>query len=384
MFQELVVHQTLMSRTKVLHITYDMRIGGTEMVIKNLIEGSDPEIFDMSIFCIEKPIGPWGIELQNKGIKITAQARQPGFDIPLIFAIRKHIKTQDIDVLHCHQYTPWVFGVLAAFGTKTQVIFTEHGRFYPDFSSWKRKLINPWLCKITNQITAISKATKQALVEYENIPDNRIDVIYNGISPLVVNSAEVDNIKKELDIGKDKFVFGTVARLDPIKNHQMMLKAFKLVKKQNSDAILVIVGDGEEKQHIMASIESLNLQDDVLLTGYKTNPAAYLAMFDVFLLSSLSEGTSMTLLESMSLSKPCVVTDAGGNKEIIINNENGFVSENDDAQAFADSMSKFITNQTLREEMSERSLVRYQQLFSDNIMNKLFSNLYLGQENAER
>jgi glycosyltransferase involved in cell wall biosynthesis len=373
-----------MNRTKVLHITYDMRIGGTEMVIKNLIEGSDHDLFDMSIFCIEEPIGPWGIDLQNSGLQISSKARQPGFDTSLITAIRQHIKHNKIDIIHCHQYTPWVYGVLAALGTKTKVIFTEHGRFYPDFSSTKRKLINPWLCKITNQITAISKATKQALEEYENIPESRIEVIYNGIRPLIVNSAEVENIKKELDIGKDKFVFGTVARLDPIKNHKMMLNAFKLVKNQHSDALLVIVGDGEEKQSIMASIESLNLQNDVLLTGYKTNPAAYLAMFDVFLLSSLSEGTSMTLLESMSLSKPCVVTDAGGNKEIIINNENGFVTVNNDAQAFAGSMLKLITNQTLREKMSAQSLIKFQQLFSDNIMNKHFSNIYLGQKNAKR
>jgi len=199
-----------------------------------------------------------------------------------------------------------------------------------------------------------------------------------------MNSAEIENIKNELGIGKEKFIFGTVARLDPIKNHQMMLNAFKLVKNQHSDALLVIVGDGEEKQRIMASIESLNLQNDVLLTGYKTNPTAYLAMFDTFLLSSLSEGTSMTLLESMSLSKPCVVTDAGGNKEIIINNINGFVSENDNAQAFASCMLKLLANQELREEMSAQSLSRFQQLFSDKIMNEHFSNLYLGQKNAKR
>jgi glycosyltransferase involved in cell wall biosynthesis len=371
-------------KLKIAHITFDMRIGGTEMVIKNLIEGSDKNLFEMSIFCIEQPIGPWGLELQKNGIQIVAKARKPGFDLSLIFAIRKYIKHNKIGVIHCHQYTPWVYGVLAAFGTRTKVIFTEHGRFYPDFSSWKRKLINPWLCKITNNIKSISKATKQALIEYENIPSKRIEVIYNGISPLTCDTSEVETIKVELGIKNNTLVFGTVARLDPIKNHQMMLKAFKLVKTKHQDSKLIIVGDGEEKQSIIDTIKSLNLQNDVVLTGYKTNPTAYLAMFDIFLLSSLSEGTSMTLLESMSLSKPCVVTDAGGNKEIIVNNKNGFVSENDDAQAFADSMLKLLSNQSLREEMSGQSLVRFQQLFSDNLMNKHFCNLYLGQTNANQ
>ena len=144
-----------------------MRIGGTEMVIKNLIEGSDSAIFDMSIFCIETPIGPWGIEMQNAGLPVKATKRKPGFDTSLILAIRTHLKHNKIDLIHCHQYTPWVYGVLAAFGTRTKVIFTEHGRFHPDSSSWKRKLINPWLCRITTRITAISKATKQSLVDFK-------------------------------------------------------------------------------------------------------------------------------------------------------------------------------------------------------------------------
>ena len=228
-----------------MHLTYDMRIGGTEMVIKNLIEGSDSSLFDMSIYCIETPIGPWGIDMQNAGLAITSKARKPGFDISLIFAIRKHIKTYNIDLLHCHQYTPWVYGVLAAFGTKTKVIFTEHGRFYPDSSTWKRKLINPWLCRITTHITAISKATKQALIDYENVPEARIDVIYNGIQPLKVDLARTPALRQKLNIPNNSLILGTIARLDPIKNHKMMLDAFAKVIKSHPETVLVIVGEGE-------------------------------------------------------------------------------------------------------------------------------------------
>ena len=103
---------------------------------------------------------------------METKACQPGFDTSLIAAIRRHIKTNNIDIIHCHQYTPWVYGVLAAFGTKTKVVFTEHGRFYPDTSSRKRKLLNPLLHKLTTATTAISSATKQALVEFENIKEN--------------------------------------------------------------------------------------------------------------------------------------------------------------------------------------------------------------------
>ena len=96
-------------RRRVLHITFDMHIGGTEQVIKNLVEGSDKTLFEMSIFCLEQPIGPFGEMLLKQGINIQGVQRKQGFDISLIKAIRQHVIMHQIDVLHCHQYTPWVF-----------------------------------------------------------------------------------------------------------------------------------------------------------------------------------------------------------------------------------------------------------------------------------
>lgn len=356
-----------------------MRIGGTEMVIKNLIEGSDSSIFEMSIFCIEEPIGPWGVDLQNNGLKIVAKARQPGFDVSLIFAIRKHLIDNQIDVVHCHQYTPWVYGVLAALGTKARVIFTEHGRFYPDSSSWKRKLINPWLCRITNYITSISQATKQALIEYENIPENRINVLYNGIKSPKVELFQTSQLRKELKITDSTFVLGTIARLDPIKNHKMMLEAFALVLKVYPDSVLIIVGDGEEMHNIEKQIQKLDIKNKVILPGYDPQPQHYLALMDIFLLSSLSEGTSMTLLEAMALKKPCVVTDAGGNKEVIKNRDNGFVTENDDAIAFAIAIQSLLSDNTLRQKMAQNALARFAHHFSEKSMNLAYTQLYKGE-----
>jgi glycosyltransferase involved in cell wall biosynthesis len=358
-----------------MHLTYDMRIGGTEMVIKSLIEGSDPQQFEMSIFCIEAPIGPWGIELQNSGIKISTVERKPSFDMSLLFALRNHIKENKIDVIHCHQYTPWVYGVLAAFGTKTRVVFTEHGRFYPDSSSWKRKLINPWLCKITDHIISISKATKQALVEFENIPEGRIEVVYNGISAPIVCPNKVISLKHKLGIANNTTVLGTISRLDPIKNHLMMLDAFALVLKERSNMVLIIVGDGEESENIKRRISELGIIDKVIMPGYDPQPQHYLALMDIFLLSSLSEGTSMTLLEAMALSKPCVVTDAGGNREVVINNVTGKVTKNNDPIDFANNILLTLSSD-VHQEFAKKALEVFQRKFHKNSMIKNYAALW--------
>ncbi|PKI02365.1 glycosyltransferase [Glaciecola sp. 33A] len=366
-----------MNKKKILHVTYDMRIGGTEMVIKNIIEGVDTAKFQMSIFCIEQPIGPWGQELEANGTTIHSKNRKEGFDFSMIASIRKVLTSEKIDVIHCHQYSPWVYGVIAAIGLHTKVIFTEHGRFYPDSSSWKRKFVNPILSFFTDSITTISKATKQALVDYEFLSANKIDIIYNGIKALKTTSVEERQaLKSELFISDDDIVLGTVARLDPIKNHAMMLDAFNSVLKNYPSAKLVIVGDGELSTALKEQCNELNISDKVIFTGYITNPSNYIQIFDIFLLSSLSEGTSMTLLEAMSVGKPCVVTDAGGNSEIISNESNGLVTENKICKSFSLAIEELMLNEAKRLLMGNRGFKRYEQFFSSMKMSSEYMRHY--------
>ena len=101
-----------------------MQIGGTEQVIRNLIEASDRSRLKHSLFCLEQPLGPWGLELQSMGVPVGCADRRAGFDIRLISSLRDFLKKQSVDVVHCHQYTPWVYGALAALGMPAQVIFT--------------------------------------------------------------------------------------------------------------------------------------------------------------------------------------------------------------------------------------------------------------------
>lgn len=369
-----------MPKLKILHVTFDMRIGGTETVIKNLVEGIDSEQFDVEILCIEPNLGPFGEQLQQQGVKITNLNWVGGFDTKLIKAIRQYIKQNNIDILHCHQYTPWVYGTLAAAFSNVKVLFTEHGRFYPDSSSWKRKFVNPVLMAFTSYVTSISAATKQALVEYEFLPEKRIDVIYNGIQPLVQQSEEVEKLKQQYSLPDDAIIMGTVARLDPIKNQTMMLTAFSKVLTTHGNAYLMIVGDGEERDKLENLVDVLDIRANVIFTGYVAKPVNHIALMDAFLLSSLSEGTSMTLLEAMSLKKPCVVTNAGGNPEIIIDDYNGKVTENDDVEAFASGITKLFAEKETIHLYGENSLVRFNEYFHQQVMNQRFAQLYRGEK----
>lgn len=362
-------------KLNVLHLTYDMRIGGTEQVIMNLVDGMCDQ-FSISLFCIEEPIGPFGDILREQEVDVFSYNRKPGFDLSLIKAIRTHIIRNNIDILHCHQYTPYSYGVLASLFTRVRVIFTEHGRFYPDTSSWKRTLINPILQYFTETTISISKATKEALIEFESFNRDDIAVVYNGIADHSKSVNNSNEIKEQLGIDEGTVVLGTIARLDPIKNQELMILSFSKVLEVHNNTVLVIVGDGEMMPTLRALVKELQIEDKVIFTGYESIPYGYLNVMDIFLLSSLSEGTSMTLLEAMSFGKPCVVTDAGGNAEIIIDEKNGLVTPNNDMQSFADAIIKLLNNPDEISAMAVIARDMYEQYFSISTMVNQYKKFY--------
>ncbi|MCP3428500.1 glycosyltransferase [Opacimonas viscosa] len=365
-------------KIKICHVTYDMRIGGTEQVILNLILGTKDQ-FNHQVLCIESPLGPFAKKLIDEEINIQSLTRKPGFDIQLLQQIRQYIMNEEIDILHCHQYTPWSYGVLACIGLKTKVIFTEHGRFYPDSISFKRKIINPLLSLVTAKITAISHATKEALITYENLSKEKIEVIYNGIEKLKFHNTEtekLDSLKEKLDLNSNDFILGTIARFDPIKNHEMMIRSIAELNSEGLSCTLILVGDGENKQQLESLIDQLNIREKVVMTGYQPNPKYYFKLFDVFLLTSFSEGTSMTLLEAMSLGLPSIVTDVGGNPEIITHNKNGIVIPSNNTDSLKKAIRSLYDNTRIKCQLSSNAMDDFNKFFIANKMNQRYSNIY--------
>lgn len=353
-----------------------MAIGGTEQVIRQLVENTDAEKYSVSVLCLESDIGDIGQQLLKQGIDVTALSRQAGFDFSLLRAVRAYLYSKQIDIIHCHQYTPYVYGVLAAFLTRVKVIFTEHGRFYPDFSSRKRKLINPLLALLTGKITSISEATKQALIEFEAFPAEKIQVIYNGIADLSLKQYDTKALKRDLNLVDNEMILGTIARLDPIKNHKMMLRAFKEINCQLPNTKMLIIGDGPLRQETQQLCIELDIREHVIFTGFIVEPQQYLKIMDVFLLPSFSEGTSMTLLEAMSFSKPCVVTDVGGNPEIVKHGQTGIVIANNDQAALQQACVSLLKNIDLQLQYGQAGRQRFLDDFSVENMTVQFEKIY--------
>ncbi|WP_417521366.1 glycosyltransferase [Marinobacter sp.] len=363
---------------RVLHVTFNMGIGGTEQVIRQLIQGMAAESVESEILCIDGHIGPIGEALQQAGVAVHKVTRKQGFDWSLIKVIRKRLRERRFDVVHCHQYTPWMYGWLAALTTRAKVVFTEHGRFYPDRYRYKAMLINPVMAMFTPSVVAISEATKDALVKYEFIPRKKIQVIYNGIAPLSRDESEAQKVREELGIPQEAFVAGTVSRLDPVKNQQMMLRAFKKFAETHPDAYLLMVGDGPDKAILMELADELGIGDHTLFTGFINKPQHHLSVMDVFLLSSHTEGTSMTLLEAMSLGIPAITTRVGGNPEIVVDGKTGILTETECVDSFAGAIRQLAGSKQLCEDLSKSSAKEFTRKFTQKQMIKSYITSYEG------
>jgi len=363
--------------TRILHITFNMGFGGTEQVIRQLITNLDSTQFECEIACIDGEIGAIGRALEaDKGIAVHTRQRKPGLDLATIGWLRNLIKRGRFDIVHCHQYSPYTYGWFAHWGTGARLVFTEHGRFHPDRHRTKARFINPIIALTSHRLVAISSATREALVEYEYFPRNRIDVIYNGIAPLSVNPEKQQALRTELGAQPDETVIGTVARLDAVKNQALMLRATRALLDQNYKVRLLLVGDGPERQNLQALATELNLGASVIFTGFQSQPADYLSLMDIFLLPSFTEGTSMTLLEAMSLGIPTVATRVGGTPEIVADGETGTLTESDNLGEFTSALKLLLEQPNTRQQMADKAKQRFSERFSVAQMVQQYQKLY--------
>ena len=277
------------------------------------LRGSGVEVF---LGCLDV-LGSLGEDIEKAGFPVEVYGRKPGLDLGLPGRIARSVKRWDIDLVHAHQYTCFFYGALSKLRARRPLVFTEHGRFHPDVPSFRRRLFNALFSRLCDRVTAVSEGVKRSLTDIEGFDPRSIEVIYNGIDPGRFATCTKEEARRELEVPSGARVIGTVARLDPIKNQALLIRAFGRLRQELPDALLMIVGDGPEGGRLRNLAEQLRLDGSIRFLGERRNIDRILPAFDAFALSSLSEGTPMTLLEAMAASTPIVATAVGGIPEIL-------------------------------------------------------------------
>lgn len=308
----------------VLHVVLSLSPGGTEQLVIEICKRSAQQF--RPIVCCLDDHGSWGADLARRGTEVVALRRRPGFRPGLGYAIARLAARHNASILHCHHYSPFVYGRLAKLVRPgLQVVFTEHGRYNDGPPLPKRKIVNPWLARIPGPIYAVSASLREHMVA-EGYPADRISVIHNGIDPgRAPGELERRRARATLGVPDDVFLVGTAARLDPVKDLPTLLTAFASLRQVEPRARLVVAGDGQERATLERLIHELRLGADVSLLGHREDVRALMPGFDVYVNSSISEGISVTILEAMAACVPVVATRVGGNPEIVVDGANGLL-----------------------------------------------------------
>lgn len=405
---------------QVLQLVRCMDIGGLESVVAGLGAGLvlSGEVVYLGCLSHRGSVGDVGL-FSGEWVG-GLRASKKFLDVRCLISLCRYIRANKIDVIHSHNPQPLVYGALASLLTGVPVVHTIHGRGYDaDPHKAKKGRFRRLFSGVVKKYVAVSRDVGRKLVEIDAVRAEKVVVIPNGVrikdegGRAQGRSAGAENLRaetrmqkrEELGISSEAFVIGAVGRLAEEKNYGLLIEAFgELVAKFQVSGFqfqpcLLLVGDGPERESLEARAKSKGLRivsgredtsafrsqlsalPSVIIAGMQSDVGPYYSAMDVFCLPSLTEGMAMTLLEAGAAGLPCIVTDVGGNAEIVKHGETGLVVESLEVNALKLALQQLAEDEALRKGMGEAASMRISEKFSIDAMVRKYMHVYIGAGN---
>jgi L-malate glycosyltransferase len=368
-------------KPRVGHVLHRLQVAGAEVLAADLVRRLSDR-FDFTLLCLDG-IGELGETLAAEGHEVIELGRRPGIDLAVARRLGRVLRDRRVDLVHAHQYTPFFYTAvgrtLSLWGGRPPILFTEHGRHYPDPRKRSHLLANRFLLRRRDRVTAVGGFVKRALIRNEGLPDRRIEVVYNGIDPTRFpqrGDASIAEARRRLGLDRDTTVLMQVARFHRVKDHETSVRAVAELTKRGRDFTMVYVGDGERREAMERLAEELGVAGCCRFVGVRRDVHEILPAADVFVLSSVSEGVSVTLLEAMATGVPICATDVGGNREVVAHGESGLLSPRGDALGLAGNLETLLGGAPLRQSMAEAGRRRLLETFTQERMHDRYAELY--------
>ena len=368
-----------------------INVGGPTHHAAYLTKFLDNDIFETLLISGNLSNGETSGEyiLNNYGVKVTylkSMFRPINLknDFMAYNEIRHIIKTFKPDIVHTHAAKPGTLGRLAAIHEKVPVIIhTFHGHVFHSYFGFIKtfiyKFIEKYLAKKSTKIIAISELQKKELSETYRIANpDKFQIINLGFDlKRFIENKELKRIKfrNEFNLKNDEIAIGIIGRLTAIKNQIFFLNAIKYLKTNSKKKIRAfIVGDGEDRFNLESYSLELGLdytteKDSIhnkllCFTSWRKDIDVVNCGLDIICLTSLNEGTPVSLIEAMAAAKPIVSTKVGGVEDIVLNSVNGYLVKSNDLLNYSKKLLQLVENQDLRNKMSLRSSEKVIQKFS--------------------
>lgn len=362
-----------MKRHTILHLSSTSGPGGAEMLVSRIAFSLDRKRFT-SIVGLFSP-GWLRERCEALGLPTVVIPMDGQWDLRWIIRCCRIVRRQNVSLIHAHEFRANAFGALVAKLCGIPLVGTVHGKnYYPDHA--KRRVAYRWASRATHMV-AVSHDLQRFLEERIGIPHDRITVIHNGVDMVPKTSSDqVRQLRSEFGIGEDEFVLGIVGSLYPVKGHAYLFKALRTVLSQHPGVKLLVIGQGELEQTLKQQVADLRIEKAVSFLGLRNDVPRLLPALDLFVLPSLSEGLSIALLEAMSTGVPVLASKVGGNPEIVIDGETGYLVPPEQSEELAVHIMKLLRNQDLTRSLGDRGREWVGRRFTTTRMVERYQDLY--------
>ena len=362
---------------RVLHVLHSLRRAGAEMLAYEMAAANRDSLATGIVVLDE--LGSLADDFRAIDVPIWHTRRTAGFDRTQSGKIAKILRDFRPSVIHAHQYTPFFYACLAQRKTRFgRLLFTEHGRCYPDVVGWKRRLVNRlYLAGKADKVTAVCEWTRRALVGNEGFRADAIEVVYNGVElqSFAARPPKAE-VRQQWGIPAGAMVIVQVGNLRAVKDHPTALRAFAHIAAVVTDAVLVLAGDGPDRPKLERQAEELDISQRVRFLGAVREIPSLLACSDVMLMTSVSEAHSVSLLEGMASSLPIVATAVGGIPETVEDGTTGLLAPRGDDARLAEHLLTLLGDVDLRRAMGAAGLDRARHLFQRKDMHRRYLDIY--------
>jgi glycosyltransferase involved in cell wall biosynthesis len=362
--------------------------GGTQKHVFDIARKIDKSEFKIDLIYStkrNKNFAPLSKDIFNNTYGLPISRTGSFSDIRNILNIKKLIKENDYDIVHCHSTKAGFVGRLAAYLSKhPNVVYSPHGFMFCDTRIKLRRLLylnlEKYLGYITNKIIAVSGSERDLALQHKIVPNEKIITLYNSIDPVDFDDhVYINKVEEKLHEKNEDIILGTVGRLYYQKDPVTLIKSFKIINNHFPNTKLVFVGDGPLLNKCQRLINELKLQDRIQLVGFQKNSKMYYKSFDIFVLSSHYEGLPYSLLEAMIMGIPCVGTDVVGIKDLIIHGKTGYLVNEEDHVGLAKSVISLLENPSLLSTFSNNAKKMTQTNFNFNEGIKEYEEFYTAQ-----
>ena len=337
-------------RLRVAYLVDGFAIGGTELNAVRTAEAIDRDAYELTVLAMRRD-GPLLQRYAAAGIPVVDFSFRGFFHpdvVPMTARLARWLRTQRIDVLHCHDKYSNMLGALA--GRLAGVPLVIASRRFQDFEGKRFAVGNGWAFRMVHQVLANSEGVAQLLRD-DGVDPAKIVVVPNFLdeaafeaAPLAARAA----FRTELALADDAIVIGCVARLDPIKDHESLITAFATVRREQPRAVLVLVGDGPHRAALERCVRDAGVADSVRFAGWRSNAINLHQWFDVSTLASVAEGFPNAVIEAMAAGVPVVATDVGAVRDAVRDGETGLLVPARDPGALAAALSRMVSDDALR------------------------------------